>query len=99
MFDSLAEARIREWLARPASERAASVPPLEPGLPLELQLWHAVQQLDRLASETSDEQQAAAMRAEASDLMLRLLVLLESQGRPLAARHFAALRAGTADPD
>lgn len=96
-WTDIAEARIREWLSRPAAERAASHPGLEPGQPLELQLWTDVQALDRMAEAAVDAEEAALLRQRASDLMLRLMVLLEGQGRPLAARHFADLRAGRRD--
>lgn len=93
-WESIAEARIREWLARPPEERATSHPGLDPGQPLEIQLWTDLRALDALADATADPEASETVRHRASDLMLRLMVLLESQGRPLAARHFAALRAG-----
>ena len=100
VWDQLAEARIREWLQRPAAEREAATVPLEPGLPLELQLAREIAQLDRMAADADDPDDpddAAALRGRASALMLQLMVLLEGQGRPLAAQHFAEQRQALRD--
>lgn len=91
-LETLADARIRAWLAQPEAERRASHPSLEPGRPLEVQFWEDVQRLDALAAACPDPVEATALERAASDLMLRLMVLLEGQGRPLAARHFAEQR-------
>jgi hypothetical protein len=92
VWDSIAEARIREWLQRPAAEREASSVPLEPGLPLEVQLLQDIAQLDRMEAASTDAAEAAVLHRKASELMLRLMVVLESEGRPLAAKHFAEQR-------
>lgn len=84
----LAEARIREWLQLPAG--ASPVP--EPGLPLEVQLMVDIGVLDRMAAAADKKDDAAALTRKADDLEMRLMILLESQGRPLAAQHFAAQR-------
>ena len=91
-WDHLAELRIREWLARPAAERVTTSPPLDPALPLEVQLMADIGQLDRMAASAGDADEATQLRGKADALMIRLLVLLETQGRPLAARHFAEQR-------
>lgn len=91
-WEDLADARIREWLARPEAERRRSFPALEPGAPLEVQLFQDVRALDQLAAAAADPRDAARLARAADDLMLRLRVLLEGSGRPLAARHFAAQR-------
>jgi hypothetical protein len=91
-WDQLAEARIRAWLDRPPEERAAAGPALEPGPPLEVQLWSEVRELDRMATETTSSDEADALRQAADGLMLRLCVWLESQGRPIAARELADRR-------
>jgi hypothetical protein len=91
-WEDLAEARIREWLARPEDERRRGLPPLEPGTPLEVQLFRDARVLDRLAAAAQDPGEASRLTRAADDLMLRLRVLLEGSGRPLAARHFAAQR-------
>lgn len=91
VWDLVAEARIREWLARSPAERETTLPPLDPALPLEVQLMQDIQQLDRMAA-VAEPTEAEVMRKKASELMIRVMVLLESQGRPLAARHFAESR-------
>lgn len=91
-WDHIAEDRIRIWLARPEAERRRSLPPTDPGAPLEVQLFRDVRALDRLAESASDPAEAARLTRAADDLMLRLRVLLEGSGRPLAARHFAEQR-------
>lgn len=91
-WDTVAEARIREWLSRPAHEREAASVPLEPGLPLEVQLQRDVAQLDRMAAASSTVDEATALRRQADKLMVQLMVLLENQGRPLTARSFAEHR-------
>ena len=91
-WDHVAEARIRAWLDRPPEERAAAGPTLEPGRPLEVQLWNDVRELDRMAAEATSSDEADALRLAAEGLMLRLCVLLESQGRPIAARELADRR-------
>lgn len=91
-WELLAEARIRSWLALPAAEREGASIPLEPDLPLEVQLTQDIAQLDRLAAATIDAEEAALLKRKASELMLRLMVILERQGRPLAAQHFARQR-------
>ncbi len=45
-FKALAEARVRESLARPEFERRAAAFPFAPAKPLELQLMDAVDSLD-----------------------------------------------------
>lgn len=95
-WDRIAEARIREWLARPAEERAAAPPPADPAAPLEVQLFQDVLVLDQMAA--ADPENADALRARASDLMVRVMVLLESAGRPLAARAFAEQRRAALPP-
>lgn len=91
-LNELAEAKIREWLERPPAERETTSPALEADLPLEVQLMVDIAQLDRLAHETQDRELAEAMTRKASELELRLMIVLENQGRPLAAQHFAAQR-------
>jgi hypothetical protein len=51
-----------------------------------------------MAAAAEDAASAEALRRQASDLMIRLLVLLEGEGRPLAAKRFAELRYQRDDP-
>lgn len=95
-LEQLAEARIREWLERPAAERDAAAVPLDPAIPLEVQLMHDITELDRQAL-TANDVDAAALKRRASELMLRLMVILENDGRPLAAQRFAEERQARRD--
>lgn len=91
-FDQLAESRIRAWLALPAAERNASQPALDPALPIEVQLMQDITALDRMAIAAQNPDEAEALRQKASDLTVRLMVLLEGQGRPLLAQQFSQRR-------
>jgi hypothetical protein len=93
MWQNLAEARIREWLSRPPEERLRTEFPLEPYKPLELQLMDAILELDRLVREKAAPEEIPLLRRQAENLMVRLLVLLEHEGRPLTAREFQERRA------
>ena len=89
-WEKLAEARIREWLERPARDRAGGAFAGGPVLPLELQLLEELLEL-HARTESADATEAAALRRRASNLEIRLLVMLETSGRPLAAQRFAEL--------
>jgi hypothetical protein len=91
-LEILAEARIREWLARPRAEREQAELSYDATAPLELQLMSDVLALDRLAARTTDDEERRALEKKADALMLRALVLLERDSRPLAAQHFAERR-------
>jgi hypothetical protein len=91
MWDHVAEARIREWLMRPASERSSVPVAHDPALPLEIQLLQDVTQLDRMAAAAAGPE-ATLLKTKADELMMRAMMILESQGRPLAAQHFAEQR-------
>ncbi len=85
---------MQEWLRRPAHERDRAPPPADPAAPLEVQLFHDVGVLDDLARAVVDVDADAAARltAEADRLMMRVSMIFETTGRPLAARHFESLR-------
>jgi hypothetical protein len=91
-LEILAEARIREWLSRPRAERERVEFSYDQTAPLELQLVTDVLALDRLAARASDDADRRDLEKRADALMLRALVLLERDGRPLAAQHFADRR-------
>ena len=91
-WEQLAEARIRTWLDQPAAAREAGGISLDPVLPLEVQLVQDITQLDVMAAKATDPAQASLLQRKASELLLRLMVILEREGRPLAAQHFAAER-------
>jgi len=87
----LAEARIQEWLRQPVSERQEASSPEGAVAPLELQLLEDIVRLHAAAASAEDMEQANTLRQQAAALEMRLLVVLEASGRPLAARHFAKL--------
>lgn len=94
-WEKLAEARIQEWRARPAAERGSA--PVAPVAPLELQLLAEVLELRALA-DAGPEAERRRLAQRAHDAETRLMVLLESSGRPLAARRIAELLSGGAAP-
>lgn len=91
-LSALAEARIRAWLSRPASERGAAPSPEDPAAPLEVQLVHDATVLDELARRSTDEVERRRLTTEADRLFVRAVMILEDAGRPLAARHFESQR-------
>ena len=91
-LDLLTEARIREWLQRSPEERARAGALGTPGLPLEVQLQQEIRALDKLATITSNADEATTLTQRANQLMLQLLVLLENEGRPQSARSLAESR-------
>ena len=91
-IDLMAESRIRAWLLKSPEERARSEPDPDPALPLELQLMQDVLGMDRLAEKSGSSTEAAVLQQKANELMLRLMILLETEGRPLVAQHFVAQR-------
>jgi hypothetical protein len=92
-WEKLAEARIREWQARPADGRCAPATS-DSGPPLELQLLEQALQLREQARATTDPAERSQLNQRSREAETRLLVLLERSGRPLAARRFAELLSG-----
>lgn len=90
-LDLLTEARIREWLQRSPEERARAGSLATPGLPLEVQLQQEIRALDKLAATTIADD-VSALTQRANQRMLQLMVLLENEGRPLAAQRLAETR-------
>ena len=87
-WERIAEARVQEWLRRPAKERDR--PPTQgPVTPLEVQLLHDVLGLLEEARSCDDGTKAAGLRRQADAIQTRLMVVLEDSGRPLTAQHFA----------
>jgi len=89
-WEKLAEARIREWLRRPPEDRSPRRPD-DPCAPLETQLLDQALELSREARELPDGPDRKALLRQASAVETRLLILLESSGRPLAAARIAEL--------
>ena len=89
-WEQLAEARIQEWLRRPAEQRGSPADAaIDP--PLEVQLLQDVLQLySEAMAATSAEAKAEALRRASSE-ETRLFILLEKSDRPLAAQHLASL--------
>ena len=90
-WQRLAEARIREWLQKPVQERDAGGSPAASVTPLELQLVEEIVRLHEAVAAAASPAQRDALRKDAASVETRLLVLLETSGRPLAAQHFGRL--------
>ena len=89
-WEQLAEARIQEWLHRPAAERPTSADfGVDP--PLEVQLLQGILQLysEAMAATSPAARSEALKRASSEET--RLFILLEKEERPLAAQHLASL--------
>jgi hypothetical protein len=105
MFDRLAEARIRDWQERGRPLASPGATSLGEAGNLETQLLAEIVALRAEARTVGDAAQQSALRKRARELKLQLMVLLESSGRPLAARQIernlqaAEAPAGTGDPD
>ena len=99
MWDVIADQRTREWLQRPPAERERAAWPIDAVAPLEVQLAADVAALDRRAQHAANDDERRAITRRADELMLRLQVILEGQGRPLAAAHFAERRRARAADD
>jgi hypothetical protein len=72
----------------------SSSPP-DPTIPLEVQLTQDIAELDRVAQTMTDPAEALVLTKKANELQMRLSIILEQQGRPLAAQHFAEQRRRT----
>ena len=90
-WSKLAEARIQEWMKRPEKDREAARPEALALAPLEVQLLEDARALYAQARGTVDADEATRLRAAASRIETRILVLLEGSGRPLAAQQFARM--------
>ncbi len=89
-WEKLAEARIQEWLRRTPPARTS---PPDPIVPLETQLLDEALGLARDAFEQPDGPTRKALLRRATEVETRLLILLESSGRPLAAARVGELLA------
>ena len=89
-WDQLAEARIQEWLHRPADQRP-SVADAGIDPPLEVQLLQEILQLysEAMAAKNATAKGEALKRASQEET--RLFILLEKDERPLAAQHLASM--------
>jgi hypothetical protein len=90
-WSKLAEARIQEWMKRPAKEREAPHHEALTPAPLEVQLLEDARALYAQARAADDADDAARLREAAAQIETRILVLLEGSGRPLAAQQFARM--------
>lgn len=96
-FEILAEARIRDWQRRKEQGEIHPVASDSAGESLEAQLLHQITELIARVSQ-ADPAERLRLDREARDLEIRLMVTLEGNGLPLAARRIAAelerIRAG-----
>ncbi|HMA95129.1 MAG TPA: hypothetical protein VKP30_20705 [Polyangiaceae bacterium] len=88
-FEILAEARIRDWQRRKDRGELPSTVPDAPGESLELQLLHQITELIARIPHAEPAEQVRLER-ESRNLEIRLMVTLEGNGLPLAARRIAA---------
>ena len=88
-WEKLAEARIQEWLQGDRDRPRPQGPPR----PLETELLDQALELLREAFELPEGPARKATLRHASDVETRLLVLLETSGRPLAAMRIGELLA------
>ena len=91
-WDKLAEARIQEWLRRSPEQRLAQSHD-GPIVPLETQLLDEALELAREACELPEGPAKKTMMRRSMAVETRLLILLESSGRPLAAARVGELLA------
>lgn len=87
-FSILAEARIRDWQVRKAAGEATSVPSDGIGDSIEHQLLQRIVALIEAAERATPEERSRLER-EARQIEIQLMVTLEGQGLPLAARRIA----------
>lgn len=88
-YRHLLEARIRDFQQRKAQGDVRPAPKTTAGGSLESTLITEIRDLRKQAKETDDADEKAALAAESQALVTQLSVLLESSGRPLAARLLA----------
>jgi hypothetical protein len=91
-WERLAEARIQEWLQRPPQQRSSGSREPE-ALSLEAQLLDETLGLARDAAAEPEGPRRRALERAGAAVETRLLILLESTGRPLAAQRVAELLA------
>lgn len=88
-FEILAEARIRDWQRRKDRGELEAAAPDSVGDSLEAQLLHQITELIARIPQ-SDPAERLRLDREARNLEIRLMVTLEGNGLPLAARRIAA---------
>ncbi len=88
-FEILAEARIRDWHRRNAAGETEPKTDEARGDSLESQLLQHIVELTEQAAQAQQEERSQLERA-AREVETRLMVILESNGLPLAARRIAA---------
>jgi hypothetical protein len=96
-YRHLVEARIRDFRQRTLEGRTKPAPESTGGESLEATLMSEIRELRKQAREAKDEEKMKSLLAEAQKLETQLMVLLESTGRPLAARLIADRLRATED--
>jgi hypothetical protein len=90
-WEKVAEARIQQWLGRTLPDGPSRDE--GPTLPLETRLLDEALELTRDAFELPEGPARTAALRRASEVETRLLILLETSGRPLAAMRVGELLA------
>lgn len=91
IFEKLAEARIRQWQEQSRAEptqraHPATTPTTDT---LEVQLLNDIVALRERITTTTDDTERQALSKSARELEVRLMILLEQSGRPLAAQQLS----------
>lgn len=88
-FRHLLEARVRDFQKRKEEGDVRPAPAATVGKPLEAVLMVEIRDLRKSTKEASNAEIKAELEAKALKLITQLTMLLESSGRPLAARLLA----------
>lgn len=88
-FELLAEARFRDWERRRQRGETSQTSTDEVGESMESQLLHRIVELLRQAACAGDRERRELERS-ARNLEIQLMISLEANGYPLAARRIAA---------
>lgn len=87
-FEILAEARIRDWQRRKNAGEVDTNPVEARGESMESQLLQRIVALTAQAAQAQGEERSQ-LEKSAREVETRLMVILESNGLPLAARRIA----------
>ncbi len=88
VFERLAEARIRQWQARKPEDRVAHGGGAQVES-LEVQLLNDIVALREQIANAMEDATREGLSKTARELEVRLMILLEQSGRPLAAQQLS----------